>query len=97
MAKTTFISNTANSTQILSMTVNPTWTVWTTIPRPSRSLDYNALVKSVPSYIGADGLHPTTLGYAKIAETFFTSIQESLDVKASPAPGASLSPAPCCR
>jgi lysophospholipase L1-like esterase len=39
---------------------------------------YQALVPNVTLYIGVDGLHPTEVGYQKIAETFFTAIQSSL-------------------
>ena len=39
---------------------------------------YQALVGNVTTYIGSDGLHPTEVGYQKIAETFFTSIQATL-------------------
>ena len=30
------------------------------------------------TYIGVDGLHPTEVGYQKIAETFFAAIQATL-------------------
>jgi lysophospholipase L1-like esterase len=39
---------------------------------------YQALVGNVTLYIGTDGLHPTEIGYQKIAETFFNSIQATL-------------------
>ena len=39
---------------------------------------YQALVTNVTLYIGTDGLHPTEIGYQKIAETFFNSIQATL-------------------
>ncbi len=55
---------------------------------------YNALNTDVPAYIGWDGVHPTVLGYAKIAETFFASIQNTLEVRTSPAPGAAAALAP---
>ena len=34
---------------------------------------------NVTLYIGVDGLHPTEVGYQRIAETFFTAIQASLE------------------
>ena len=39
---------------------------------------------SYQQYIGADGLHPNAIGYAKIAETFFNILKNSLDIPASP-------------
>jgi lysophospholipase L1-like esterase len=39
---------------------------------------YQALVGNVTAYIGSDGLHPTEVGYQKIAETFFNAIQATL-------------------
>jgi lysophospholipase L1-like esterase len=39
---------------------------------------YQALVSNVTLYIGVDGLHPTEVGYQKIAETFFSAIQATL-------------------
>ena len=39
---------------------------------------YQALVGNVTTYIGSDGLHPTEVGYQKMAETFFTAIQATL-------------------
>jgi lysophospholipase L1-like esterase len=39
---------------------------------------YQALVSNVTTYIGSDGLHPTELGYQRIAETFFNAIQGTL-------------------
>jgi hypothetical protein len=35
----------------------------------------------VNSYIGPDGLHPTAAGYEKIADTFFTAIEQTLEIK----------------
>jgi lysophospholipase L1-like esterase len=40
---------------------------------------YAALNTNVPLYIGPDGVHPTVDGYAKIADTFFASIQQTLE------------------
>jgi lysophospholipase L1-like esterase len=40
---------------------------------------YQALVSNVTLYIGADGLHPTEIGYQRMAETFFTAIQANLE------------------
>lgn len=40
---------------------------------------YQALVGNVSLYIGVDGLHPTEIGYQRIAETFFTAIQANLE------------------
>jgi lysophospholipase L1-like esterase len=39
---------------------------------------YQALVSNVSLYIGSDGLHPTEVGYQRIAETFFNAIQLTL-------------------
>jgi lysophospholipase L1-like esterase len=40
---------------------------------------YSALVGNVTLYVGVDGLHLTELGYQKVAETFFTAIQATLE------------------
>jgi lysophospholipase L1-like esterase len=40
---------------------------------------YQALVSNVTLYIGVDGLHPTEVGYQRIAETFFAAIQATLE------------------
>lgn len=40
---------------------------------------YQALVSNVSLYIGVDGLHPTEIGYQKIAETFFDAIRATLE------------------
>jgi lysophospholipase L1-like esterase len=42
---------------------------------------YSALLPGVFQYIGVDGLHPTELGYAKIAETFEIAIRTTLEAK----------------
>ncbi len=39
---------------------------------------YQALVGNVTTYIGSDGLHPTEVGYQRMAEAFFTAIQATL-------------------
>lgn len=45
-------------------------------------VDINAaLATDVNRYIGVDGLHPTELGYAKIAETFFAAIRAEFEVR----------------
>jgi lysophospholipase L1-like esterase len=41
---------------------------------------YAALNDDVSTYIGPDGLHPTTAGYSKIADTFFSVIKQTLEV-----------------
>jgi len=40
---------------------------------------YSALVGNVTLYIGVDGLHPTEVGYQKIAEAFFNAIVATLE------------------
>jgi lysophospholipase L1-like esterase len=45
---------------------------------------YAALNGDVNTYIGPDGLHPTAAGYAKIADQFFSAIELTLEVKATP-------------
>jgi lysophospholipase L1-like esterase len=40
---------------------------------------YQALVSNVTLYIGVDGLHPTEVGYQRIAEMFFAAVQASLE------------------
>ena len=39
---------------------------------------YQALVSNVTTFVGVDGLHLTEVGYQKVAETFFASIQATL-------------------
>ena len=39
---------------------------------------YQALVSNVTTFVGIDGLHLTEVGYQKVAETFFASIQATL-------------------
>lgn len=42
---------------------------------------YRALLPSVFTYIGGDGLHPNEAGYARIAEEFFNAIQATLEIR----------------
>jgi lysophospholipase L1-like esterase len=42
---------------------------------------YGGLVTDVRRYIGVDGLHPTEAGYAKIADLFFSAIQNQFEVR----------------
>ena len=42
---------------------------------------YQALLSSVFTYLGGDGLHPNEAGYARIAEEFFNAIQATLEVR----------------
>jgi len=42
---------------------------------------YNALLAEVNTVIGVDGLHPTEVGYKRIADVFFAAIQANLEVK----------------
>lgn len=42
---------------------------------------YNALLPEVNAVIGVDGLHPTEVGYKRIADVFFAAIQANLEVK----------------
>jgi len=44
---------------------------------------YAALNADINTYIGPDGLHPTTAGYAKIADTFFAAIEQTLEIKST--------------
>jgi lysophospholipase L1-like esterase len=41
---------------------------------------YAGLGASYQQYIGPDGLHPNAAGYAKIADTFFTTLKQTLEV-----------------
>lgn len=47
---------------------------------------YAALSGNVNAYIGPDGLHPTVEGYAKIAETFFDVIKQTLEIQPTLSP-----------
>lgn len=42
---------------------------------------YGALLPAVDVNIGIDGLHPTEIGYRRIAEAFFTAVVNDLEVK----------------
>ena len=42
---------------------------------------YNALLAEANTVIGVDGLHPTEVGYKRIADVFFAAIQANLEVK----------------
>lgn len=42
---------------------------------------YSALVSNVTLYIGTDGMHPTEIGYQRMAETFFTAVQGTLETR----------------
>jgi len=42
---------------------------------------YNALLPEASTVIGVDGLHPTEVGYKRIADVFFAAIQANLEVK----------------
>jgi lysophospholipase L1-like esterase len=44
---------------------------------------YQALVGDVANHIGFDGLHPTPQGYAKIADTFFAALTQTLEIAQS--------------
>ncbi len=41
---------------------------------------YTGFGTSYAQYFGTDGLHPNALGYAKIADTFFTALRQALEV-----------------
>lgn len=42
---------------------------------------YSAMLSGANTFIGNDGLHPTELGYQKIADTFFSVIRNDLEVR----------------
>ena len=42
---------------------------------------YNPMLSDAATLIGSDGLHPTEAGYRRIAELFFTSIRNDLEVR----------------
>ena len=42
---------------------------------------YNALLAEANTVIGVDGLHPTEVGYKRIADIFFAAIQANLEIK----------------
>jgi lysophospholipase L1-like esterase len=58
---------------------------------------YAALAGDVGTYIGIDGLHPTVQGYAKIAETFFTAVKQTLEATPAPTVPAAAATAPVRR
>ena len=41
---------------------------------------YQALIGSLTTFIGPDGLHPTEQGYQMIAKTFFDAVRQRLEV-----------------
>jgi lysophospholipase L1-like esterase len=47
---------------------------------------YGALSSSVSQYIGADGLHPSEAGYARIGETFFEAVKANLETTTTSLP-----------
>jgi lysophospholipase L1-like esterase len=51
-------------------------------------VDVYAALNDVNTYIGPDGLHPTADGYAKIADTFFQVIKQTLETTQSLTPSA---------
>ncbi len=53
---------------------------------------YDAFGGDVTTLIGFDGLHPTALGYHKIADTFFATVKGALEVPSSPTAKPSLTP-----
>jgi len=46
---------------------------------------YQAFGGDTTTLIGPDGLHPTVAGYQRIADTFFASIKQTLELPGSPA------------
>lgn len=42
---------------------------------------YNVLLPEANTVIGADGLHPTEVGYKRMADVFFEAIQANLEVR----------------
>jgi lysophospholipase L1-like esterase len=50
---------------------------------------YSAFNGDTTTLVDCDGLHPTAAGYQRIAETFFKSIQQELEVRATAAPARS--------
>ena len=41
---------------------------------------YQALIGSVTTFIGSDGLHPTEAGYQQIGRTFYEAVRQRLEV-----------------
>jgi hypothetical protein len=50
---------------------------------------YSAFNGDTTTLVDCDGLHPTAEGYKRIADTFFKSIQQELEVRAPAAPARS--------
>ena len=48
---------------------------------PCSSISTTPLLPEVNTVIGVDGLHPTEVGYKRIADVFFAAIQANLEVK----------------
>jgi len=42
---------------------------------------YDALLPSLTTYIGVDGLHPTEAGYRRMAEEFLFGIRTTLEAR----------------
>lgn len=42
---------------------------------------YNVLLPEASAVIGVDGLHPTEVGYKRMADVFFAAIQANLEIK----------------
>jgi lysophospholipase L1-like esterase len=53
-------------------------------------VDINAQMGTYVGYIGADGLHPTPVGYQRIAEIWRDAIQAAYEEPAAPAPSTSM-------
>jgi lysophospholipase L1-like esterase len=52
-------------------------------------VDLHTLFLQNPSLLGMDGLHPTPVGYTRMAEVFFAAIQERFEVRTdAPGPAA---------
>ena len=47
---------------------------------------YTALSTNLSLYIDCDGLHPTAAGYTRIAQEFYTTLQQTLEVKTTGVP-----------
>ncbi|HWB17151.1 MAG TPA: GDSL-type esterase/lipase family protein [Vicinamibacterales bacterium] len=54
---------------------------------------YAAIEVDVATFVGADGLHLTVAGYQALANAFFTVIQQTLELPATPPADASPTPA----
>ncbi len=42
---------------------------------------YEAMIGEMPTLIGQDGLHPTEVGYERIAQVFFDVLKENLEIR----------------